>query len=542
MPTYSKDPLSDRSLFNIDILVLDNDKAKQLKEVKKMNIFESNSKIFEPEGLFSETIFGPVGSSLRNERPGYISLGIPVYHPLIWKHILGFRSIYLSIAEGKKKARFDNNLKEFVEDSNGQTGMHFLMSNFHKVKPTKANSDQRAHREELVHKFSQPDMWLDKYLVLPAGLRDYVVDDKGQPSEDEINALYRKLFMTCSMAKGVKVDEDNIHLLDPLRLRIQRIVLEIYEYISTLLDGKNKFIQGKWAKRGISYGTRNVITPSAAKVSDLTVNNELTANHTVCGLYQFTKGIFPIAANKITMFMSRFLNTESDSAVLVDKNTLTTGIFNIPVKKRDKWLSMEGISSILNYLTNEAIRTEPVEIDNYYLMMIYDDGKNIKLFYDTSEIDSSLDKKYIRPITYTELIYISIYSVKDKYPAFLTRYPVGGLGGIYPTKIYLKTTYESRTVELEDHGRKTTVTEYPKLNSTFVESMSPHYTHIAKLGADFDGDMTSLNILYSEESIKEIDEILTSPNYYVSPGLDMNFSVANDVLELTLAHMCDRGE
>ena len=116
--------------------------------------------------------------------------------------------------------------------------------------------------------------------------------------------------------------------------------------------------------------------------------------------------------------------------------------------------------------------------------VIYDDGENIELFLDTANIPEDYNKKYLRPITYAELVYIAIYDVKDKYPGFLTRYPVTGLGGIYPTNIYVKTTIIGRSVNFKMPGYEKVMSEYPILTEEFVSSLSPHISHISRLGAD----------------------------------------------------------
>ena len=59
----------DRSLFNIDPLVISDKQALLMGEVTSLSIFEANSQVFDPKGLFSTEIFGPVGSTLRLDKP-----------------------------------------------------------------------------------------------------------------------------------------------------------------------------------------------------------------------------------------------------------------------------------------------------------------------------------------------------------------------------------------------------------------------------------------------------------------------------------------
>ena len=479
-------PALDIRLFNIDILVLNNTNVQGLQEVSKTNIFEIGNNVFDKDGLFSTNIFGPVGSEIRNDQLAYINLYFDILHPLIYENLISLKSIYKDIAEGKQKAIFSKADNDFIltTDNSGDTGYTFFIDNIHRIKFTDNDSDSRKFKIDLVTKYIDKQHRLSKWLVIPAGIRDYTIDAKGNPTEDEINNLYRKLLSTTSMVRNTKLTEDNIKLLDPIRLKLQKITMEIFEYIKTLLDGKNKFIQGKWAKRAITHGTRNVITPMSVFTEDLDSSNNITVNHTTIGLYQYIKAVSPIAINKThTMFINKFLNPNTDMANLVNPKTMKTEITTVPIKIRDEWLSMEGMSSIMNKLSQEDLRIEPVKINKHYLMLIYDNGTDIKLYMDTANIEDS-DREYIRPITYAELFYLSVYDCVDIYPGFLTRYPVAGIGGIYPSKVYLKTTYNSRTIILHADNTTKEIHEYPILTESFVASLSPAINHIGKLGAD----------------------------------------------------------
>lgn len=480
-------PLDPR-LFNIDILVLNNDNTKFLREVKSPLIFEVSSKLFHPEGLFSTEIFGPVGSRIRNEKEAYIDLRLPIIHPLVYETILSLNNKYIKIIEGRSFAIFNKATGDFelTDGPEGDTGYTFFIQHLDDLKYKENESEERGFKIKLVKKYGNRASMMSKWLVLPAGLRDYTEDEKGQPSEDEINSIYRKLLSTASMIRNSKIAEADLKLLDPIRLRMQKTVVELYSYIKSLLDGKSKYIQSKFTARAVQYGTRNVITPIPAKISDLTKPNKITTNHTVVGLYQYIKAIAPITMNRVlSVFMHRILNPNSNAAYLVNPDTMKTELVNIPAKKRDEWLSMDGLNDIMNKLAQSDIRFEPVMIDKYYLLLLEDTGSKITVFRSTDDIEEGTNPKNLRPITYAELFYLSVYDVKDKYPGFFTRYPVAGLGGVYPTRIYLKTTVVGRTVEYTFGGITKTVYEYPILGELFTESMSPATNKLARLGADF---------------------------------------------------------
>ena len=90
-----------QKLFNLDLLILDDQMAKQMKEVKSLAIFQSSKKEFDPEGLFSVQIFGPIGHEQRSQMPAYIDLKIPILHPLVFRTLISLKAAYLDILEGK---------------------------------------------------------------------------------------------------------------------------------------------------------------------------------------------------------------------------------------------------------------------------------------------------------------------------------------------------------------------------------------------------------------------------------------------------------
>jgi len=481
---------SEQDLFNLDILYLNKDSLKYIQEVKVMDIMLSNTQTFNPEGLFSTEIFGPLGNTLRNEKFGYISLGIPIMHPLIFKSLMQLSSLYQNIAHGYKYATFDKKLGDFVLSNyeDGETGYDFFIKHVPLLKLDDRGSDQREHKIKLVKQNIDKIGTMSHFLVLPAGLRDYTVDEAGSPSEDEVNNIYRKLMATCNILKNTSVKPAEYKQFDKIRVKIQNITLELYDHFRLLIDGKKKFVLGKFAKRGVADGTRNVITPAPVLPNDLDDENLIGINDTTIGLYQFVKAISPITKNKLhSKFITRIFNPETTSALLIDPKSLKSTLVEVPIKKRDEWLSLEGLDGVMNKLSQEDLRVSPVKVDKYYLMLIYDDGKTIELIFNTDYISSELDPKHIRPLTYAELFYLSVYDIRDKYPGYLTRYPVDNMGSIYPTSIYLKTTVVGRKVNLRFNNQLIPIVEYPILTEKFVMSTSPSVTRLKGLGADFDG-------------------------------------------------------
>lgn len=484
-------PYDAKKLFNIDLILGLKEKKKFIKPVTSLHIFESSSTIFKKDGLFSIDIFGPLGSEARNKLISYINLNIPIMHPLIYQTYVKLKAFYGEIISGKAYATFDNKTHDFIplsKEEGGQTGYSYFISHMDKIKFEDRKSESRKYRIKLIEKYGKKEHLFQEWIVLPAGLRDYTVSADGRPTEDEINTLYRKLLSTSNMLLNVKITEDTESLFDPIRFKIQKTVTELYMYILSLLDGKSKFIQNQWVKRAIKDGTRNVITSTKSRILDLDAENKITPNHTIVGLYQFVKSIRPLTINKVlTKFSSKIFNQFSTEVSLVNPKAMKYETYTIDVTHRDEWLSSDGINKIMNKLKLTPILISPITIEDKYLLLIYDDGKNIKVLYRNEDLEG-LETKYIRPITYSELFYIAIEDVSTTTPAFVTRYPVIEKGSIYPSYMYCKTTLTGREVNYEDGLISKKLYEYPDFQYDWTKSLTPNVNRLEGMGGDNDGD------------------------------------------------------
>lgn len=502
---------TDQNLFNIDLVTQFDAKTMNIRQITTGAIFEPSSPNFNQNGLFSTSIFGPVGSDIRNETVAYIDLRIPILHPMVYNHILNLKRSYEEILSGKAYVEFDKELGDFIpvpQSEGGKTGYEYFITHLEKIKFKETNSEERKFRIALVEKYRTKDNWIDKFIVIPAGLREYTVDSSGTPSEDAINGLYRTLLSSTGILSNINFkDMKDLSSFDGIRIRIQKAACDIYDHILNLLDGKSKFIQAKWTTRAIVNGTRNVITPSYNNVTDLKQENPVTVNHTICGLYQYCKAMSPIAMNRLhSQFINKIFNPESNKASIVNAKTLKYELIDVDIRERDQWLSMDGINSIMNKLGLDDMVDKPIYIGkDHYLLLIEDLGDRVNILYNNNEVEAA-DKKSIRPITYGELFYLAVVDTVKKYSTFVTRYPVVALGGIYPSKIYLKTTVKGRMVTYRNGMSQNKVYEYPILNTKWWRSISPHMTTLGGLVGDFDGDSVigSVYVRFDKKIYKKI--------------------------------------
>lgn len=490
IPTSSSASVSktNRTPFNISLMSLKSENIKSMRSVSSHDAFEGSTKSFHPDGLFSTQTFGRTGSEYRTKVYAYIDLNIEVLHPLIYRKICELGSLYEGILQSTLYVTFDKATKNFEKSTpaEGFTGYQYFLDHFNELVFPRTKSSKRDYSIKLIDKYKSSCM-MTKHIVMPAGYRDYEIDKNGKPSEDDVNGMYRKLLSLSSLITP-NLPRTSLHTADVPRAKLQLAVLEIYEYFEAMLDGKHKVILGKWAARNIHHGTRNVITSLLNDYSELHGPLTVSTNQTVVGLYQYLKGTQPVSIGDIRRgFLSNVFNGPNNPASLVDKKTLKRKLVQVHSTTFDYWNTDEGLEKNIAQFGLEDVRHDFAVADDHYIGLIFKGEGTYLLLQDIDDLPEGLDKRAVTPLTYTELFYLSVEETAAVIPGTVTRYPVAALGGVYPSYTFLKTTVsgESRR-ELDINGDETgrVVTQFPKYQGEFVNSMSVSPSHIARLVAD----------------------------------------------------------
>lgn len=474
--------------FNIYLLNLTPDKLAGMIPVTSLDMFEGMSRNLHNDGLFSIPIFGRIGSPARTSRYSYIDIKVPIFHPTIYRSLLQLKSLYGEILQGKSYAVWNDEIKDFVKSSqlDGETGFEFFVTHWKDIVFEQRPSDLRAKNIELIQKYKDVSL-TDKIIVMPAGYRDIEIEDD-RITVNEINDLYKKLLRVSNtiMPNAVK---DSIEMLNGARFSMQNTFNQIYDMIESMIKGKKKLMMGKWASRKIFNGTRNVITSSDIRSDELNAPNNVGFNDTICGLYQYIKATLPLTIVKLrTGFLSNVFVSSQSPAYLTDKNTLKKVEVKVDNDVFDRWMSDEGLEKVISLYSEESIRHNYLEVDGHYIGLIYKGDGVFKFFQDIDELPEGLSKDDVYPITFTELIYGSVYHDAHTYPALVTRYPVTGFGSIYVSNIYLKPTLKvEKRAPLGDDWQidpyKPIAYNFPT-KTDFVNAMSPHPSKLNALGAD----------------------------------------------------------
>lgn len=529
--------------FNITLLQLNPALMAGLIPVKALDFFDGSSSDFHPDGLFSTQIFGKVGDERRNFLSSYIDAKIPVLHPVVYKALGDLKRLYLEIINGTSYAVWDDVEKDFFKSDpiNGRTGMHFFLTHWENLVFKETGSITREENSKLVYQYRSKA--LNRYIVvLPAGLRDLELNQHGRVSENEINTIYRQI-IKLSNTITESVVKASPEILDTPRLHLQLAFVDLYLLLESLVKGKKKLMLGRWATRRIYNGTRNVITAMNTSVPYLGEEGNPGFNSTILGLYQYMKATLPVTTYQIRRFLDPIFRDVNQPARLVNKETLMGEEVLLHNRYYNLWSTNDGVERLITTFQEESIRKKAIEVDGYYLALLYKgpDG-TFKVIHSIDEVPEGRSRADVKPITLTEFFYLSVYRDSKKYPALVTRYPVTGVGSIYPSRTHLKPTLETeRRVPLDDQWQRMddsfTAYEFPVLTSAFVNSLVPHSSRLQNLGADFDGDTSSCNITYTDESIAEIEKYFNSRRAYVGTKGEFINSTSISTIELVLHNM-----
>ena len=391
--------------FNIRIL--DPDKfieSRGCLPVTSYSMYEPSTSKFHPEGLYSELIFGQVGSSTRIVNRGYINLKTKVMSPHLFKQILSLKkTLFTPILEGTSYAYFDEESKMFVkttpDDPKGDTGFAFFMSKIKDVQFVDTGSVTTKNKIDLIAKY-QDELFMNKMLVIAAGLRDVKIKN-GRPTSEDINKLYLHLL---ALANSMPEFETEDPIYDSIRYQIQLKVVEIYDYLRNIMDDKHGFGQGRYSSRDVAYSNRNVITGTVISDMETPDNDTMPSiDDLIVPLFQGIKGAAPSVAHHLRVFFGEFLSDQSSTAYLIDPDTYELTVCEVDSEDLRKFTSIEGMNKIINDFRDANIHFNPVTVKatgpdgktkQYIVTLVYDTGDTIQYLRNKDEFKEALAKRH----------------------------------------------------------------------------------------------------------------------------------------------------
>ena len=502
----------------LSLLTPDKVKWQLMPPVTSTDVTKGMTNNLHPEGLYSIEIFGRVGSEQRDETESWIDFKLPVFIPLVFNELISIKGLYQGILKKSEYAVWDPEQKDFIKSNmmDGQTGFSFFMKHYPEIDFRLTESFKRKKKIELLDRFRKGAV-TDRILTLPAGLRDIQFNPGGGTTEVEINEYFRKLLFKCRSLNNA--DPEN-PMYDDVRWGLQMAINEIDDYVFRILNGKKGFIQAKALARSVTSGTRNVITARITNVENADEIDPHALNSTDMGLFQCLLAYQYVAKYALLNgFLVNIFTPGNNTVRLIDRKTLEAEYVELSPDVIDKWGSSEGLTKLFNGFNNREIRLKPILISGHYLALVYDDGKEVAVIRDINELPPERNKKFLRPITYMELYYIFCAQAIEDRMVQNTRYPITGIGSIYPAFPKVKTLDRAykRTILDQFWEPRFETSNYPDPSDNgFFDAMSIHPSKEGAAGADHDGDQLTANSINAKDSIAECKNLLDKRIYYIS--------------------------
>lgn len=511
------------------------------KEITSTDTFEGMTQNLNENGLYSLDIFGKLGSKERDRTEAYIDTKLLIFNPTFLRAMLQLKGLYQGILKGSEYAVWDNEDQDFIKSNilEGETGFSFFVSKLMDIRPEKTGSYKRDQRLEIFSRYKSIAL-TSKVLVIPAGIRDIQFEPNGAPTEQEINELYRKLIFRTRVVSIARPEDGENSLYDTVRWGLQNSFNDVDDYIFNLSEGKGGILQRRMSTRGVVSGTRNVITARKVSRADLYEDDGVNPNSVDMGFYQALLNFqFHCIHAVLSTYLQNIFTQGSQTAKLVNAKTKEYEYVELHPNTIEKWSTASGLSKLFNGFANQNVRTKEILLSGHYLALVYDDGTDVCVLHDINDLPKGKDKKLVKPINYLELFYLSCFETIADQISQQTRYPITGIGSIFPSQPNVKTIIGAkprtvRNIDWEEIGR---CLNYPHRmdNPDYFDAMSVDPSREALLDSDHDGDALNSNSVEAEDSKAQVRDLFGKREYYIGGAGNFLYDPINEPILFMLA-------
>lgn len=497
------------TLYDVDEFV----KVNNIKPITSPVLFQRGD-VPHPDGLISNEIFG-VTTKTRKNTYGYIDLHGHIFNPIIYKVLRRiFRNID-NVVSGESNYIIDN-YGHLVEDENGSTGISFLYDNWEKIKWNDDNkvSNMRKERVKLLTTTPKNQIFISKIIVLPAFYRDIRTGVGTGGQTDDINNLYARVIRLVDVVRNQEMFDFQF---DTTIHDIQNTVIDIYDHFKQKLEKKNGLVRKYLMGKNVDFCTRTVITAPtfhANSSEDLFTDFE----HTAIPLAQICSLCNPFIVKWVKDFFERELFDVQKTKEIFDPNTgEITDV--VELGSPENLYSDKYIKKLIDsFIKNPESRFNKIPVPvvggkKRYLAFRGKKWNNV-----TNAEDAAIVK---RPMTWTDLLYMAAHdTIKNKYVE-ITRYPINDRFGVFFSKIRISTTQNTVPMIINGELHKW----YPDIDLSikisdiprnFIDACQFSNAYLPGIEGDYDGDQTTVKILFTQEANDEIEKAINSKSYFIN--------------------------
>lgn len=483
------------------------------------------------DGLYSEIIFGSTTEAQMN-MIGYIDLsGHHFIHPAIYSIIRGRMKKFDDIITGVKNGKVVNNRLVVVDDNDpeGNSGLDWFYDVFDKInwidemEYLEIDSIDKKNRLKLFRDLPKNIFFVDKWLVLPRGYRDYNTNDNSEG--DEINKVYKKLIQLSKSLKstfGFDLADNNV------KYEIQKHLCILYDITLKLITGKNvdintgekiggnaKFAMFRKHLIGahVDFGASSVITAPNVSAAEYYDEAPAPCGYACVPLQSLISMLLPFFIHECTTILENISQYVSN---ILPGFTLVENQF-----------SSSNIQKLLKrFIKSGEDRNEHVDIK----LVSFDGTEKIYnvSIYETDVLTGNVRE---RNLTLMDIIYQAAKEVTTNKKILITRYPVTMNQNISIFRINVASTTKTHHVRLsfsKDEGDDYIFEDkkYPyipadpnnydvnKIWCSLVKVLICGNSSLNGFNGDYDGDVLHCRCLFSNEANAEAEKILTTKATY----------------------------
>lgn len=509
-------------------------------EVTSHRSFISNTTMLDPNGLFSEEIFGKMGTSDRKKKWGYIKLNDVFMNPHAY-YVLS--RLKRTVAENLK-----NGLGRYYVDKHGEiqsidinnetvpadaaysiagTGFNWLKQAWPYIKwPTNKSMSNMAKiwRNFLRYNDINQIFW-EEFLVMPAFYRDI---DPNSNKRNRINTYYSKALRLSQVIKSssniVFIDDPETPNVSSAHIKLQDLLTEFYTFFMDKIGGTHGFANEHVLGKATDYGARLVISTPDFNVNHYT-DSEADFFHSSVPLSTAINIFSPFIIYGITSWIQKFVSgghsilywdavksqwkrEELDPTYMEEFNPDNIRK-QVDLYKKSKKHRVEAV-------TLKGIDGKRIPITIYF----NPETKNINVSAEEmiEKFDENTMNDHIKYITWCELFYIvaeDTLNGKNPKAIYNTRYPLTTFNNTYCSlmNIVPANKYEPIYVEgvLYKRYPKISIKSDGDIDRLFTDTMRMCSVYLDAMGADYDGDQISTQGLFSNEgnvdALKHMKEV-----------------------------------
>lgn len=507
-------------------------KGNNLKEVSNPVYFDRGN-VPTSDGLFSLDIFGNDMTS-RKQTFAYIDLHSHFLQPVIYKSLKRMDRRIVNIAAGMGKYAIDSNGQIVEDEEKGKSGLDWLYSVWDKINWKRNDSHMRNERIDLLEINPKDTIFTTKFLVIPPFTRDINLQGgSGKVKIHEVNNYYSKLIRN---AKMIKSESEFDFVLNNNRFQIQQTLEELYDFFGSKLEGKHGLIRRQLMSKSVTNSVISVITnprfnrETVKRIDDEYINMEYVGIPLSQALIEF----FPFVMYHLKRRLINNFELNNNKIPYYPDNDMSKD----PIYYKLDNPMMYFNDDVLKKRIDLFINTPETRFDIVEVPCLDKDGKRVmkplyfsgRLAYDGSSI-------FNRHMTWMDLLYISTVEATEGKHCKVTRHPVLDSFGSFIAKPRLLTTIKVKDVIINDKVFK----YYPVvdfnlkpnvLSAYFIDTTSFSNSLAPGLGADYDGDTTTIKGIWEQNANIAAEKVMYNKNNIIAINGQNRRTLSNESIQV----------